>query len=166
MDEPTPDQVEPAAPLEEENEGKEEKKEAPGRVESAVAAAASKMTKFRFDVTNSKHRTLLEGLVPIFLDIIKHMGVIIHGLNTCGAERFARERYVRHRHNTTNARTARAAHALLWINRTRLTPKAYSFATWRARCLATALQFHFRTGTFPVQAQQHHVHSEAMLAWW
>ena len=96
MDEPAPEQVEPgpAAPLEEENEGKEEKMEAPVRVESAVAAAASKTTKFRFDVTNSKHRTLLVGLIPIFLDITKHMGVIIHGLNTCGVERFAGERYM------------------------------------------------------------------------
>ena len=106
MDEPAPDQVEPAAPLQEENEGKEEKMEAPVRVESAVAAAASKTTKFRFDVTNSKHRTLLVGLVPIFLDITKHMGVIIHGLNTCGVERFARERYnVRHHHHNTAKRS-------------------------------------------------------------
>lgn len=121
MDEPTPDQVKPAAFLKEENEGKEERKEAPVRVEPAVAAA-SKMTKFRFAVTNSKHCTLLVGLVPIFLDITKHMGVVIHGLNTCGVERFAREQYM---YPTPPTIPPTLALLIVWINRTRLTPKAY-----------------------------------------
>jgi hypothetical protein len=34
------------------------------------------------------------------------------------------------------------------INRTRLTPKSRSYASsWHGRCMATCLQFHFRTGT-------------------
>jgi hypothetical protein len=51
-----------------------------------------KSNKFRFDVANAKHRSLLAGIVPIFLNIFAHIGVILHGQHTCGAERYARER--------------------------------------------------------------------------
>jgi hypothetical protein len=72
---------------EEEKEGKEEKKDYDGEEEKRKTDS-----KFRLDTGNTKHVAILRGLVPIFLDIMQHMGSILHGLNTCAVEQFARER--------------------------------------------------------------------------
>jgi hypothetical protein len=79
---------------EEEKEGKEEKKDYDGKNEKREERGSNTEShnKFRLDVRNKKHVTILRGLVPIFLDIMQHMGSILHGLNTCAVEQFARER--------------------------------------------------------------------------
>jgi hypothetical protein len=94
---------EPEQVLEEDrSESKEEKKEAKiasGTPRDLTDSAPSAMilhdksAKFRFNWTNRSHRGAMIRLVPHVLDVFKHMGVILHGLNTCSAEQFARERY-------------------------------------------------------------------------
>jgi hypothetical protein len=117
----------------EENESKEEKRWPPAAVvpellvpvfslapaptaasaPTATPAAVDKSGKFRFDVKKQKHCDMLEKLIPIFLNIMSHMGVILHGLHTCGVERFARERFKRVAHARAAA-TAQMAVVEIW----------------------------------------------------
>jgi hypothetical protein len=81
---------------------------------TATPAAVDKSGKFRFDVKKQKHCDMLEKLIPIFLNIMSHMGVILHGLHTCGVERFARERFKRVAHARAAA-TAQMAVVEIWM---------------------------------------------------
>jgi len=107
----------------------------------------SSSKKFYFDWTKPHHRTKLLSLIPIFEDIMKHMNVILHGFHTCVVEQFARERSAP---AFSRLRCCRRLRLGFWclMSRTKLTPKAVSYNTsWHARCLATALSFHHRSGT-------------------
>ena len=76
----------------EEKEGKEEKVERVEQKKGERKMPYDKTDKFRFDLSNERHCLLMVGMLPVLMDITKHMGVILHGLNTCNAEQFARER--------------------------------------------------------------------------
>jgi hypothetical protein len=86
-DEPNHNQAE--GKEEKQPEGKEEKKNTSSQDTISISRPH---IKFRFNPSIPKHLALLRALVPIFLDIMQHMGAILHGLNTCAAEQFARER--------------------------------------------------------------------------
>lgn len=84
---------------EEKSEGKEEKKMigdgGDGKEEKRYGPqkpAKDKADKFRLQPSNPHHWQLMLKLLKPLLDAFEHMGVLLHGLHTCGAEQFARER--------------------------------------------------------------------------
>ena len=84
---------------EEKSEGKEEKKMSDGddgkeeRRRGPQKPAKDKAHKFRLQPSSPHHWQLILKLLKPLLDAFEHMGVFLHGLHTCGAEQFARERY-------------------------------------------------------------------------
>jgi hypothetical protein len=78
-------------------ESKEKKEDNAAATSRTVTSLATtdKNAKFRFNLSNRSHRGAMIRLVPHILNVFQHMGVILHGLNTCSAEQFARERYCR-----------------------------------------------------------------------
>ena len=74
-----------------------------------VDKAQSDKCYFHLGTGSDKHRKAMLLMVAVFTDITRHMGAILHGLHTCIAEQFARERYGNH---PVTAHICRAVHGV------------------------------------------------------